>query len=168
MPKALVYWAPELLRLERFTHKADIWALGVTLYQIITGEQPFNTLDEEGFRNDVMSGNLDWSRLATSVRLRIIVEQTLQVDPNRRWDASFILSFLQEDFAIEIQKAWRGYYQRKRFKDVSQGLVKIQSLARGYVVKRRYEQQRAGRRAFAVVHIQSAFRGYLARRTFNT
>lgn len=102
MPKALVYWAPELLRLERFTHKADIWALGVTLYQIITGEQPFNTLDEEGFRNDVMSGNLDWSRLATSVRLRIIVEQTLQVDPNRRWDASFILSFLQEDFAIEI------------------------------------------------------------------
>lgn len=85
-----------------------------------------------------MTGNLDWSRLATSVRLRIIVEQTLQVDPSRRWDASFILSFLQEDFAIEIQKAWRGYRERKRFRDVSQGLVKIQSLARGFVVKRRY------------------------------
>ena len=38
MPKTLVYWAPELLRMERFTHKADVWALGVTLYQIITGE----------------------------------------------------------------------------------------------------------------------------------
>ena len=32
MPKTLVYWAPELLRAERSTHKADIWALGVTLY----------------------------------------------------------------------------------------------------------------------------------------
>ena len=38
MPKLLVYWSPELLRNERITHKADIWALGVTLYQIITGE----------------------------------------------------------------------------------------------------------------------------------
>jgi len=77
MPKTLVYWAPELLRMDRFTHKADIWALGVTLYQIITGEQPFNTLDEEGFREDVMSGNIDWSRLVTNVRLRIVVENTL-------------------------------------------------------------------------------------------
>jgi serine/threonine protein kinase len=94
MPKLLVYWAPELLRNDRITHKADIWALGVTLYQIITGEQPFQTLDEEGFREDVLSGNIDWSRLATTVRLRIVVENTLQVDPNRRWDASFILSFI--------------------------------------------------------------------------
>ena len=38
MPKTLVYWAPELLRMDRYTHKADIWALGVSLYQIITGE----------------------------------------------------------------------------------------------------------------------------------
>ena len=94
MPKTLMYWAPELLRAERSTHKADIWALGVTLYQIITGEAPFNSQDEETFREDVMTGNVDWSRLATSMRLRIVVENSLAVDPALRWDASFILSFV--------------------------------------------------------------------------
>jgi hypothetical protein len=49
-----------------------------------------------------MSGNLDWSRLATNMRLRIVIEHTICVDPGNRWDASFILSFIQEDFAIEI------------------------------------------------------------------
>lgn len=38
MPKTLIYWAPELLRSERATVKSDIWALGITLYQIMTGE----------------------------------------------------------------------------------------------------------------------------------
>jgi serine/threonine protein kinase len=102
MPGTLVYWGPELLRGERATHKGDMWALGVTLYQIITGEAPFQTQDEETFREDVMTGNVDWSRLATSMRLRIVVENCLAVDPGARWDASFILTFVQEDFAVEI------------------------------------------------------------------
>lgn len=41
-----------------------------------------------------MTGNVDWARLATSMRLRVVVENTLAVDPAARWDASFILSFI--------------------------------------------------------------------------
>ena len=63
IPKTLIYWAPELLTGGRLTHKADIWAFGVSIYQIITGEQPFNTLDEDSFRDDVLSGNVDWARI---------------------------------------------------------------------------------------------------------
>lgn len=38
IPKSLIYWAPELVLMERYGHKADIWSLGVTLYQLVTGE----------------------------------------------------------------------------------------------------------------------------------
>lgn len=38
IPKSLVYWAPELLLMDRYSHKVDIWSLGVTLYQLVTGE----------------------------------------------------------------------------------------------------------------------------------
>ena len=46
MPHTLIYWAPEVLSLQWYTTKADMWALGITMYQIVTGEHPFNTSDE--------------------------------------------------------------------------------------------------------------------------
>ena len=42
-----------------------------------------------------------------------------------RWDASFIFTYLQEDFAIEIQKAWRGFKVRKNAKLIKQGIIKM-------------------------------------------
>ena len=90
----MVYWAPELILMDRYTHKADIWAVGVVLYNMLTGEHPFDTLDEENFKQDVLTVNIDYSRLATSRRLKVVIENTLVVDPNSRWDASFILSWI--------------------------------------------------------------------------
>lgn len=118
------------------------------------------------FREDVMSGNIDWHRLQTSYRLRILLENMLQIDPAQRWDASFLLTVIQEDFAIEIQRVWRGYIQRKRFRQVTHGLVKIQSLARGFVQKRRFKVNKTMLRQRAILTIQSAFRGFLQRRKY--
>ena len=36
MPHTLVYWSPEVLKLQTYTTSADMWAFGVTLYQVIT------------------------------------------------------------------------------------------------------------------------------------
>ena len=46
MPHTLIYWAPEVINLQRYGSAADMWSLGVTMYQIVTGEHPFNTGDE--------------------------------------------------------------------------------------------------------------------------
>lgn len=51
MPHTLIYWAPEVLKLEKYSFPADLWALGVTFYQIVTGEHPFNVSDEQEFRD---------------------------------------------------------------------------------------------------------------------
>jgi len=40
-----------------------MWSLGISLYQIITGEHPFDTRDEIRFRDELMNAKVDYSRL---------------------------------------------------------------------------------------------------------
>lgn len=89
-----MYWAPELIRGEEQTHKSDAWALGITVYQLITGELPFDTADEEAFRNDVLTGNFDRTRLAFSERLSIILENLLMVDVIDRWSMTELYNYI--------------------------------------------------------------------------
>jgi serine/threonine protein kinase len=102
MPHTLVYWSPEVLKMDKYGTAADIWALGVTMYQIVTGEHPFNVTDEESFRDDVFSANIDWSRLSGYPRIKIVIENLLRVDPYKRWDANMVLVYCQEDFGVDI------------------------------------------------------------------
>ena len=58
-----------------------MWSLGVSLYQIITGEHPFNTNDEVAFRSEVTTGRIDYSRIANYGKLSLIIKNLLVVDP---------------------------------------------------------------------------------------
>jgi serine/threonine protein kinase len=71
-----------------------MWSLGVTIYQVATGEHPFNTSDDQAFREEVFNARVDYSRLAHfSLRLQQIIKNLLQVDMYKRWDANMVLSF---------------------------------------------------------------------------
>jgi len=37
IPKTLIYWAPELFSADRYDTGIDMWALGITFYQVIIG-----------------------------------------------------------------------------------------------------------------------------------
>ena len=38
-----IYMAPEVIKGEVYTNKADIWSLGVVLYQMVFGKCPFES-----------------------------------------------------------------------------------------------------------------------------
>lgn len=38
-----IYMAPEILKGQAYTSKADVWSLGTVLYEILFGECPYET-----------------------------------------------------------------------------------------------------------------------------
>lgn len=68
-----------------------MWALGITMYQVVTGEHPFNVHNEEAFRNEAYRGWVDFSRLAGHPHLQLIIQNLLRTDPSQRWDANLVL-----------------------------------------------------------------------------
>jgi len=167
IPHTLVYWAPELLRLEKYGKSVDLWALGVTLYQIVTGRHPFNVEDENAFRDDALTANVDMAPLEDFPRLASIITGLLQVDPAARWNASDVLTWAQYDFAVDIQRVWRGFRARKEFHRVRSAVVLIQAHLRGYLQYVAYWRDREIRRERAAIRMQSAWRGYLCAREYH-
>ena len=94
------YMSPEQARSKKVDKRADIWAFGCVLYELITGKQAFpgETLAE--IIAAVLKGEPDWQSLpaATPMQVRDLLRRCLQKDKAHRLrDAG--------DARIEIQEA---------------------------------------------------------------
>jgi serine/threonine protein kinase len=49
--------APEILTNQHYTYKADIWSLGVFLYQLLTGQYPFMGANMKELQLKVQEGH---------------------------------------------------------------------------------------------------------------
>jgi serine/threonine protein kinase len=97
---SLQYAAPELFNTTGsiFSTAADIWAFGVVVYAIITGELPFNAgLDSKTTRK-ILEGDWDIGLLRKGQAAREspddvvdLVRGCLAMDPARRWTITEIL-----------------------------------------------------------------------------
>ena len=81
----LSYMAPELLRGQRGDERADIWALGVLLYEMVTGRRPFT--GATGFELSAAILHQSPEALPSSVPgpLRAIVQRCLEKNPGDRY-----------------------------------------------------------------------------------
>jgi Tol biopolymer transport system component len=80
------YMAPEQARGKAVDKRADIWAFGVVLYEMLSGRRAFDGESVTDVIAAIIHKDVDWSALpaATPVAVRTVLRQCLQKDPKQR------------------------------------------------------------------------------------
>ena len=83
------YMSPEQAKGKTADRRADIWAFGCVLYEILTGQRPFVGDDVSDTLAALLRAEVDLEALpdATPARLRQVVRQCLEKDPKQRVQA---------------------------------------------------------------------------------
>eukprot|EP00768_Dysnectes_brevis_P003895 gnl/Dysnectes_brevis/2764_a3367_782.p1 GENE.gnl/Dysnectes_brevis/2764_a3367_782~~gnl/Dysnectes_brevis/2764_a3367_782.p1 ORF type:complete len:405 (-),score=183.25 gnl/Dysnectes_brevis/2764_a3367_782:46-1260(-) len=85
------YLSPELCRNEPYNSKSDIWALGVTIYELITGgKHPFSASNQAALILKIVRGKYPRPRCGRA--MRDLIAWCLQMDPRARPNAARVLS----------------------------------------------------------------------------
>ena len=83
------YMAPEQARGKVVDHRADIWAFGVVLFEMITGTRAFDGDEISDVLASVLKSDPKWTALpaAAPAALRRLIRRCLERDPKRRLQA---------------------------------------------------------------------------------
>ena len=80
------YMSPEQAKAKPVDRRADIWAFGCVMYEMLTGKMAFSGETVTDTLASVIKEEPDWSRLssATPLRVRVLLQRCLQKDPKQR------------------------------------------------------------------------------------
>jgi Tol biopolymer transport system component/tRNA A-37 threonylcarbamoyl transferase component Bud32 len=80
------YMSPEQAKGKAVDRRADIWAFGCVLFEMLTGTRAFKGDDVTDIITSVMRDQPDWSALppATPAAMRMLLRRCLEKDPRRR------------------------------------------------------------------------------------
>src|SRR5581483_1448316 len=80
------YMSPEQARGKRVDRRADIWAFGCVLFEMLTGERAFAGETVSDTMVAVLTRDPRWTALPTELppRVRALVERCLRKDPHER------------------------------------------------------------------------------------
>ena len=82
------YMAPEQITGEKSDHRTDIWAIGILLYEMLTGQRPFSGIYEEAVMYEILNSEpvpAHQLRPELPGELTHIIETALQKNPIRRF-----------------------------------------------------------------------------------
>jgi len=99
------YMAPEVLGGAEAGPPSDVWALGITLYELLAGEKPFRGKDAEDLFTSIQRGRFRRIRaLAPDCprRLARAVERCLSQDPARRFKSAGALARALDAIATRL------------------------------------------------------------------
>jgi serine/threonine-protein kinase len=105
------YMSPEQARGKPVDRRADIWAFGCVLYEMLTGKQAFGGETISDSLASVLKSEPDWKAVPKEVPgpLNRLLRACLQKDPKRRLqaigDARVVLEELQSGQALETEPA---------------------------------------------------------------
>lgn len=132
------YMAPEMI-IGKYFFASDMWSIGVILFVMITGQQPFKGRDQAHVFERISEGNYDkrlLDRQKCSSELKDLIKRTLVVDPKKRISVESAINYPwfslfdseQEDIKIqpEIIDALRDFQNQNLLqKEVLFYLAKI-------------------------------------------
>jgi eukaryotic-like serine/threonine-protein kinase len=80
------YMSPEQAKAKAVDRRADIWAFGCVLYEMVTGKMAFQGETVTDTLAAVIKDDPDWSQLPlnTPSRVRVLLQRCLQKDPKQR------------------------------------------------------------------------------------
>ena len=83
------YMSPEQAKAKPVDRRADIWAFGCVLYEMLTGKMTFRGETVTDTLAAVIRADPDWSQLpaTTPIRVRVLLQRCLQKDPKQRLQA---------------------------------------------------------------------------------
>ena len=85
-----IYLAPEIIKEQGHDEHVDIWCIGVLLFELTTGNVPFQGNDIETLQNNILKLKITWPRdINTDVKNLIL--KILKLDPNSRLPLSDML-----------------------------------------------------------------------------
>lgn len=112
---SICYLAPEILSTKLHDKSADIWALGVTLFILLTGELPFVGKNVKQFLNDIETrinkneGGIHSELNGISKEGKDLIFAMLQIEPEKRITA-----------AKALESPWFGSFQLSPSKNINQ------------------------------------------------
>jgi serine/threonine protein kinase len=83
------YMSPEQAKAKSVDRRADIWAFGCVLYEMLTGKQAFTGETVTDTLASIIKEDPDWKALpaATPTHVRVLLQRCLQKDPKQRLQA---------------------------------------------------------------------------------
>ena len=130
------YIAPELIRGGEVDQRADLYSLGVTLYEIVTGQLPFGDTSSIVLMRRHLEEQPDLpSQLVSHVPqgLQDLIMKLLEKEPaNRYASAGQVIQAINAisglDFPVETRETRRGYIQSARFVGRESEMARLQGL----------------------------------------
>ena len=104
------YMAPEQARGNTVDKRADIWAFGCVLYEMLTGRRAFDGGSTVEVIGDVLKTNPEWAALPAGIPtvVRSLLRRCLQKDPSRRLRDAADARFQIEDALSDSGDATAG------------------------------------------------------------